>query len=91
MQVDYPDSLPDLLQTTRSQFEAEARMAMAVKLYELKRLSSSMAARVAGVTPGLIQVWRRSAAFMPLRRSNLLCPWNFQKPSTFHIFHSEAP
>ncbi len=50
MQVDYPDSLPDLLQTTRSQFEAEARMAMAVKLYELKRLSSGLAARLAGVT-----------------------------------------
>ncbi|MSU64055.1 MAG: UPF0175 family protein [Pedosphaera sp.] len=49
MQIDYPDSLPDLLQTTRPQFEAEARMAMAVKLYELKRLSSGLAARLAGV------------------------------------------
>jgi len=49
MQIDYPDSLPDLLQTTRAQFEAEARMAMAVKLYELKRLSSGLAARLAGV------------------------------------------
>ena len=50
MQIDYPDSLPDLLQTTRPQFEAEARMAMAVKLFELKRLSSGLAARLAGVT-----------------------------------------
>ncbi len=50
MQIDYPDSLPDLLQTTRSAFEAEARMAMAVKLFELKRLSSGLAARLAGVT-----------------------------------------
>ena len=49
MQIDYPDSLPDLLQTTRPQFEAEARMAMAVKLFELKRLSSGLAARLAGV------------------------------------------
>ena len=32
LQIEYPDSLPDLLQTTRPQFEAEARMAMAVKL-----------------------------------------------------------
>ena len=50
MQIDYPDSLPDLLQTTRLQFEAEARMAMAVKMFELKRLSSGLAARLAGVT-----------------------------------------
>ncbi len=50
MQIDYPDSLPDLLQTPRPQFEAEARMAMAVKLFELKRLSSCLAARLAGVT-----------------------------------------
>ena len=49
MQIDYPDSLPDLLQTTRLAFEAEARMAMAVKLFELKRLSSGLAARLAGV------------------------------------------
>lgn len=50
LQIDYPDSLPDLLQTTRPQFEAEAPMAMAVKLYELKRLSSGLAARLAGVS-----------------------------------------
>jgi predicted HTH domain antitoxin len=50
LQIDYPDSLPDLLQTTRPQFEAEARMAMAVKLYELKRLSSGLAARLTGVS-----------------------------------------
>ena len=31
MQIEYPDSLPDLLQTTRPEFEAEARMAMAVR------------------------------------------------------------
>ena len=49
MQIDYPDSLPDLLQTTRPQFEAEARMAMAVKLFEMKRLSSGLAAQMAGV------------------------------------------
>ena len=50
LQIEYPDSLPDLLQTTRLKFEAEARMAMAVKLYELKRLSSGLAARLAGVS-----------------------------------------
>jgi predicted HTH domain antitoxin len=50
LQIGYPDSLPDLLQTRRPQFEAEARMAMAVKLCELKRLSSGLAARLAGVS-----------------------------------------
>ncbi len=49
-QIEYPDSLPDLLQTTPGQFEAEARMAMAAKLYEMKRLSSGLAAQLAGVT-----------------------------------------
>lgn len=50
MRIDYPDTLPDLLQTTPREFEAEARMAMAIKLFELKRLSSGLAARLAGVT-----------------------------------------
>ncbi len=47
--VDYPDTLPDALQESREQFEQEARMAMAVKLFELKRISSGIAARLAGV------------------------------------------
>jgi predicted HTH domain antitoxin len=47
--IDYPDSLPDALHQSTEQFEHEARMAMAVKLFELKRLSSGMAAKLAGV------------------------------------------
>lgn len=47
--VDYPRSLPDALQQTREQFEQEAKMAMAIKLFELKRLSSGMAAELAGM------------------------------------------
>jgi predicted HTH domain antitoxin len=46
--VEYPQNLPDLLQMTKQAFEDEARMAMAVKLFELKRLSSGMAAELAG-------------------------------------------
>jgi hypothetical protein len=46
--VEYPQNLPDLLQVTKQAFEDEARMAMAVKLFELKRLSSGMAAELAG-------------------------------------------
>ena len=47
--IDYPPSLPDMLQQSRKQFEQEARMAMAVKLFEMKRLSSGMAAKLVGM------------------------------------------
>ena len=46
--VHYPPNLPDVLQVTKKAFEDEARMAMAVKLFELKRISSGMAAALAG-------------------------------------------
>lgn len=47
--VDYPDTFPDALGRSREQFEQEAKWAMAVKLFELKRLSSGMAAALIGV------------------------------------------
>ena len=47
--IDYPPSLPDMLQQSRKQFEHEARMAMAVKLFEMKRLSSGVAAKLVGM------------------------------------------
>jgi len=49
IQVEYPEHFPDALQTTPDSFEQEARMAMAVKLFEMKRLSSGMAAQLAGI------------------------------------------
>ena len=48
--VSIPESLPDAMQTSPEEFAREAKMAMAVKLYELKRLSSGMAAQLAGVS-----------------------------------------
>jgi len=73
MQVDYPDSLPDVLQTTRDQFEAEARMAMAVKLFETKRLSSGMAAALAGMsrTTFLLSLHRYGVAMVDLDETEL--------------------
>jgi predicted HTH domain antitoxin len=47
--INYPEKLPDALQQSSEQFEREAKMAMAVKLYEMKRISSGTAAALAGV------------------------------------------
>ena len=49
MQIVYPNHLPDVLHQTPIEFEQQAKMAMAVKLYEMKKLSSGMAAELAGM------------------------------------------
>jgi predicted HTH domain antitoxin len=45
--IEYPETLPDILQESRLEFENEARLAMALKLFERKRLSSGQAAQLA--------------------------------------------
>ena len=50
MIISYPETIPDALQATREQFEQEALTAMAVKLFEMKRLSSGMAASLLGIS-----------------------------------------
>ena len=47
--INYPENLPDALGQTTELFEQEAKWAMAVKLYEMKRISSGMAANLLGV------------------------------------------
>ncbi len=49
IEIKYPDTLPDVLQQSAENFEREAKMAMAVKLFELKRISSGIAAEMAGM------------------------------------------
>ena len=49
MQVEYPDTFPDILAETRQEFELEAKLAMAAKLFEMKRLSSGQAAQMLGM------------------------------------------
>ncbi|NEQ37236.1 MAG: UPF0175 family protein [Okeania sp. SIO3I5] len=47
--IEYPDNFPDAMGKTPEAFEQEAKWAMAVKLYEMKRISSGMAANLLGV------------------------------------------
>jgi predicted HTH domain antitoxin len=72
--IDYPQLLPDALQQTRADFEREAKMAMAVKLFEMKRLSSGMAAKLAGVdrVPFLLSLHRYGVAMIDLDDEDLL-------------------
>jgi len=49
MIIEYPDTLPDLLQESPEEFERKAKIAMAVKLFELKRISSGIAAEMVGM------------------------------------------
>ncbi|MEX2444777.1 MAG: UPF0175 family protein [Alkalispirochaeta sp.] len=50
LQIDYPEALPDLLQLTTREFEAEAKMAMAAKLYDMGKISSAVAADILGMS-----------------------------------------
>ena len=47
--IPYPDELLWALQQEPDEFEAEARLLLALKLYETGRLSTGLAAQVAGV------------------------------------------
>ena len=72
--IEYPQLLPDALQQTRSDFEQEAKMAMAVKLFEMKRLSSGVAAKLAGMdrVTFLLDLHRYGVAMIDLDDEDLL-------------------
>ncbi len=48
--IEYPESLPAVLNLSTESFEHEARLAMAMKLYEMGRLSSGQAAALASIS-----------------------------------------
>lgn len=74
LQIEYPEALPDLLQLTTREFETEAKMAMAAKLYEMRKISSSVAADMLGVSrvAFLLQLSRYGVSTMNFDPDELL-------------------
>lgn len=50
IRIEYPESIPAMLNLSPEAFEEEARTALAMKLYELGRLTSGQAASLAGIS-----------------------------------------
>jgi len=50
IEIEYPETLPALLNLSPEAFEKEAKIALAVKLYEMGRLTSGQAANLAGLS-----------------------------------------
>lgn len=48
--IPYPDSLPDALRVARADLEREMRLILALRLFELGRVTSGQAAEMAGLT-----------------------------------------
>ena len=72
--IKYPENLPDILQVTRKSFEEEAKIAMAVKLFEMKRVSSGIAAILAGLdrVDFLLNLHRFNVPMIDLEEDELL-------------------
>ena len=48
--IQYPESMLSALNLSAESFEEEARIALAMKLYEIGRLTSGQAAKLAGIS-----------------------------------------
>ncbi len=53
LQIEYPESWPAAAGSSAERFEGEARMALAMKLFEMGRLTSGQSAQLAGVSRGV--------------------------------------
>lgn len=73
LRVEYPSTLPDALHQTPSEFEQEARFAMAVKLFEMRRISSGQAAQLADMdrTTFLMRLAESGAAMIDIPAEEL--------------------
>ncbi len=76
--INYPPTFPDAIGQTAEQFEQEAKWAMAVKLFEMKRLSSGMAATLLGVerVTFLLKLNDYGVAMIDLSEDELLADLN---------------
>lgn len=74
LNINYPENLPDAIGRTREQFEQEAKWAMAIKLFEMKRLSSGQAAALIGIdrVSFLLNLDRYGVAMLDLSEEELL-------------------
>ena len=50
IKIEYPESLANTLRISKKNFETEMKTSSLVKLFELGRVSSSVAARVLGIS-----------------------------------------
>lgn len=50
VEIEYPESIPAILNLSPEMFEKEAKFALAIKLYEMGRITSGQGARVAEVS-----------------------------------------
>ena len=50
IEIKYPETIPAVLNLSPETFEKEAKFGLAVKLYEMGRLTSGQAAQMAGVS-----------------------------------------
>lgn len=48
--IPYPDTLPSALRMTQEEFELEARLILATRLYEEKKITSGQAAEMTGLS-----------------------------------------
>ena len=74
IEIPYPKTIPDALQETPEEFEREAKLAMAVKLFEMKKLSSGMAASLVGMerTSFLLILHRYNVDAIDMTKDELL-------------------
>ena len=71
--IQIPQQLPDIMQCSPGDFENQAKMAMAAKLYEMGKVSSGMAAQMAGIgrVEFLLQLGQYGVAIIDLDKNEL--------------------